>query len=99
MAEFISTLADVSTMWFVFLTFVFCLIPLFIVGGMVYGMHRLLGALPPLFQNGQEGAAKVAQGADKASKSVAAPFIAASAFASQVRGVWHSLSQISRRKV
>jgi hypothetical protein len=98
MTESISALADVSTMWFVCISFVLCLIPLVIVGGMVYGMYKLLGALPPVFKQGQEGMAKIAEAADKAGDKVAAPFISASAFASQVRGSLRSLINMSRRK-
>lgn len=98
MTEFISTLADVSTMWLVCLSFIFCLIPLSIVGAMVYGMHQLLRALPPVFEKGQEGMAKVADGADQFSVKVAAPFINASARASQVKGMLRSLNKVIRRK-
>ena len=52
MAETISTLADVSTMWLVCLSFILCLIPLAIAGGMVFGMHKLLVALRPILQQG-----------------------------------------------
>jgi hypothetical protein len=97
MAEFISTLADVSTMWLVCLSFLLCLIPLAIVGGVAFGMHKLLRALPPVFKQGQEGMAKVADGADRASKRVAAPFISASALASQIRGTLRGLSHTIRR--
>ena len=100
MAEFISTLADVSTVWLIILSFVLCLIPLGIVGGMVYGMYKLLGALPPVLQRGQEAMAEIAEGTDTASRKVATPFVAASATASQVRGSLRSLSKIlGRRKV
>jgi len=98
MTEFISTLADVSTIWLVILSFILCLIPLAIVGGMVYGMRKLLIALPPLFKQGQEGLARVAEGAEMASKKVTNPFIATSAFSSQVKGTLRSVSQIGRRK-
>jgi hypothetical protein len=98
MTEFISTLADVSTIWLVILSFILCLIPLAIVGGMVYGMRKLLSALPPLFKQGQEGLARVAEGAETASKKVADPFIATSALSSQVKGTLRSISQIGRRK-
>jgi len=98
MAEFISTLADVSTLWLVFLSFLFCLIPLAIVGGMVYGMHKLLNFLPPIFKRGQETTAMIANKTDNFSKSVAAPFIAASAFASQLKGMVRGLYQIIRRE-
>lgn len=98
MAEFISTLADVSTMWLVCLSFIFSLIPLGIVGAMVYGMRKLLQALPPVFKQGQESMAQVASGADRASRAIAAPFIATSAFASQVRGILRSLFHMIRRK-
>jgi hypothetical protein len=91
MSEFISALADVSTMWLVCLCFIPLLIPLAIAGGMVYGMHKVLNALPPVFAKGQEGMAKVAAGATKASKSIAAPFVAVSASASRVKGMWRSL--------
>jgi hypothetical protein len=97
MAELVSTLADVSTMWFVCWSFLLCLIPLAIVGAIAFGMYKLLRALPPVFEKGQEGMAQVAAGADQASKRVAAPFIAASAFASQVRGMLRSLSHTIRR--
>jgi hypothetical protein len=86
----------VSTMWFVFLSFVLFLIPLAIVGGIVFGMYKLLGALPPIFQKGQAGMVKVAGEADKISKSIAVPFIAASSLVSQVKGMLRSLSQIYR---
>lgn len=98
MAETISTLADVSTMWLVCLSFILCLIPLAIVGGVVFGMHKLLIALPPILQQGQEMMAKVGGGVNRFSKSIATPFIATSAFASRVRGTLHSLNQMIRRK-
>jgi len=93
MSEFLSALADVSTMWLVCLCFIPLLIPLAIAGGMVYGMHKVLDALPPIFAKGQEGMAKIAAGATKASKSIAAPFVAVSAYASRVKGMWHSLKR------
>jgi hypothetical protein len=40
----------------------------------------------------------VAEGAEMASKKVANPFIAISAFSSQVKGTLRSISQIGRRK-
>ena len=98
MTEFISTLADVSTIWLVMLSFILCLIPLALVGGIVYGMRKLLIALPPIFGKGQEGMATVADRTDEVSKKVAAPFIAASAVSSQVKGMLRSLGHISRRK-
>jgi hypothetical protein len=98
MTEFISTLADVSTLWLVCLCSIPLLIPLGILGAMVYGMHKLSRALPPVFEQGQEGMARVADGADRASKKVAAPFTAASAFASQVRSTLCSLCHIIGRK-
>lgn len=97
MTEFISTLADVSTMWLVILSFILCLVPFVLVGGIVYGMRKLLIALPPVFRKGQEGMATVADGTDKVSKKVAAPFIAASAVSSQVKGMLRSLGQNNRR--
>jgi hypothetical protein len=98
MSETISTLADVSTMWLVCISFILCLIPLAIVGGMVFAMHKFLGTLPPIFQKGQEGIANIADGADRASNTVAAPFTAASARASQFKGSMRSLINMSRRK-
>ncbi len=98
MAEFISTLADVSTIWLVCLSFILCLIPLLIVGGMVYGMRKLLHGLPPLFERGQAATARAAVGADRASKGIAKPFVAASALASQVRGTLRGLNRVIRRK-
>ena len=98
MADFISTLADVSVIWLVLLSFILCLVPLAIVGGMVYGMRRLLIALPPIFKQGQEGMAKAADAAEKASEKTATPFIVASAFFSQGKGMLRSLSQIGRRE-
>jgi hypothetical protein len=67
-------------------------------GGMVYGMRKLLVALPPIFKQGQEGLAKVSDSTDKASKKVAAPFIAASASGSQIKGMARDLTKIFRRK-
>lgn len=98
MAELISTLADVSTLWLVFLSFLFCLIPLAIVGGIVYGMHKLLNFLPPIFKRGQEMTAMIANKTDDFSQNVSAPFIAASAFASQLKGMVRGLYQIIRRE-
>lgn len=94
MTEFISTLADASTLWLVLLSFILCLIPLALVGGMVYGVRKLLGALPPVLKQGQEGLVRVADGADRASKRAAEPFITASASASQVKGVLRGLSKL-----
>lgn len=98
MTEFISTLADVSTMWLVCLSFIFCLIPLALAGAMAYGAWKLVAALRPVLERGQEGMAQVADGADRASKRVAAPFIATSAFASRVRSTLCGLSRIIGRE-
>jgi len=95
MSEFVSTLGDVSTVWLVILSLIFCLIPLALVGGMVFGMRKLLTALPPLFEQGQAGLTRVADGADRASKRVAAPFIAVSASASQVKGMLRGLRKLA----
>jgi hypothetical protein len=97
MAEFVSALADVSTMWLVLLSFIFCLIPLAIVGGMVYGMYKLLNALPSAFQRGQSGMVKVAEEADKFSKKVSAPVISASAAGSQIKGMLREIITMNRR--
>jgi hypothetical protein len=98
MAEVISTLADASTIWLVFLSFVLCLIPLALFGGIVYGMRKALIALPPILKQGQEGMAKVASETDKASRKVAAPFVSASAYFSQVKGVLRGVKNINRRE-
>ena len=97
MTESISALADVSTMWLVLLSFILCLIPLALVGGMVFGMYKLLGTLPQVLRRGQEGVARVGDGVDQVSKRVAAPFIAVSASASQAKGMLRSVKKISRR--
>jgi hypothetical protein len=98
MAETISTLADVSMIWLVLLSFILCLIPLAIFGGMVYGMRKLLIALPPVFKQGQEGMSRVASEADKVSKKIAEPFIAVEASASQVKGALREIGRIGRRQ-
>ena len=98
MAEIISTLADISTIWLVCLTFVLCLIPLVVVGAMVYGMRKLLAGLPPVLEGGRKKAERVAVGADAISNRVAAPFIAASALTSRVKGTGRSIRQMIRRK-
>lgn len=98
MAETISTLADLSTVWLILLSFVFCLIPLALVGGTVYGLHKLLVALPPILKQGQEATAAIADGTDRASRRIAAPFITVSAYFSQVKDVLRNISQIGRRK-
>lgn len=94
MAEFVSTLADISTIWLVFLSLILCLVPLLIFGGAVYGMRKALIALPPIFKQGQEGMARVAKETDKASAKVAKPFIGASAAASQVKGAVRGFTQL-----
>jgi hypothetical protein len=99
MTEFISTLADVSTLWLVLLSFIFCLIPLALVGGLVYGIRKLLIALPPIFERGQDAMTHVADGADKAADRVAAPFITASAAANQVKGMVRNVTSRYRRNV
>ena len=98
MTEFISTLADVSMIWLVMLSMILCLIPLALVGGIVYGMRKLLIALPPVFGKGQEGMATVADRTDEVSNRVAAPFIAASAVSSQVKGMLRSFGQLAGGK-
>lgn len=98
MAESISTLADVSTIWLIILSFILCLLPLALVGGLVYGMRKVLIALPPILQRGQAGMAAVADGADKASSKIAAPFIAMSGFSSQVKSILRRSVQMGRRK-
>jgi hypothetical protein len=97
MTGFISALADASTMWLVCLTFIVCLIPLAIFGGLVYGMRKLLKALPPVLEKGQTATARVAAGADSVSNKVAAPFIAASALGSRVKETGRSIRQLLRR--
>lgn len=98
MAEFISTLADISTMWLVFLSSILCLVPLFIFGAMVYGMRKLLIALPPILRQGQEGMARVARETDRVSKKIAEPFITASASSSQVKGTVRGLTRLAGGK-
>lgn len=98
MAEFISSLADVGAIWLITLSLVVCLIPLSLVGGMVFGMYKLLRALPPLLKRGQEGMVRVADGAEKASIKVAEPFVAASAAGSQLKGMARNIGKIWRRK-
>lgn len=88
-------MGDVSTVWLVILSLILCLIPLALVGGMVFGLRKLLAALPPFLKQGQAGLARVADGADSASKKVAAPFIAASASASQVKGTLRGLKKLA----
>jgi hypothetical protein len=87
-------LADISTIWLVCLGFILCLIPLAIFGAMAFGMHKLLSALPPVFKQGQEGIATVAQAADRTSKKVAAPFISVSASASRAKGTLRGLRKL-----
>jgi hypothetical protein len=91
--ELISALADVSAIWLIILSFIPLAIPLAILGGMVYGMYKLLKALPPVFEKAQELVQKVATGADKVSRSVAAPFISASALATQLKSLLRGLSR------
>ena len=94
MAEFISSLADISTIWLVFLSLVLCLVPLVIFGGAVYGMRKALIALPPILKQGQEGMAKVATETDKASRKIAQPFVSSSAAASQAKGILRGLTRL-----
>ncbi len=98
MAEFISSLADISTIWLVFLSLVLCLVPLVIFGGAVYGMRKALIALPPIFKQGQEGMARVATETDKIGQKVAKPFVSASATASQVKGTVRGLTKLAGGK-
>ncbi len=91
--ELISALADLSAMWLICLSFIPLAIPVAIVGGMVYGMYKLLQALPPVFEKAQEMVAKVAAGADKVSQSVAAPFITATALVAQLKSMLRGLSR------
>jgi hypothetical protein len=92
--EFISALADVSAIWLIILSFIPLAIPLAILGGMVYGMYKLLGALPPVFEKMHELMHKVTAGADKVSQSIAAPFIAAYGLAAQLKSMLRGLSQL-----
>ena len=98
MAEFISTLADASLIWLVFLSFILCLVPLLIFGGMVYGMRKVLIALPPILKQGQDGMARVASETNRISNKVSAPFITASATTSQVKGTLRGLTKTSGGK-
>ena len=98
MVEVISTLADVSMIWLVFLGFILCLIPLAIFGAMVYGMRKLLIALPPVLKQGQDGMARVASETDKVSNRIASPFITTTVYANQVKGTIRGLGNIGRRK-
>jgi hypothetical protein len=98
MAELISTLADISTIWLVLLSFILCLIPLAIFGAMVYGMRKALIELPPIFKQGQDGMATVAKETDRVSKKVAEPFIVIESKASQAKGVLRGISKIGRRE-
>ncbi len=98
MAEFISTLADVSTIWLVILSFILCLVPLIIFGAMAYGMRKALIALPPILKQGQDGMVRVASETDRISKKITAPFITASASASLVKGKLRGLTKSSGGK-
>jgi hypothetical protein len=98
MAEIISTLADISMIWLVFLGFIMCLIPLVIFGGMAYGMRKLLIALPPILKQGQDGMARIARETDRVSDRIASPFITATTYADQVKGTARGLSNIGRRR-
>jgi hypothetical protein len=94
MAEFTSSLADVSAIWLVFLSFILCLVPLAIFGAMVYGMRKVLIALPPILKQGQKGIATVSRETDRVSKKIAQPFIVASASANQVKGTVRGLTKL-----
>jgi predicted PurR-regulated permease PerM len=98
MGGFVSTLADVATIWLVLVSFVLCLIPLAIFGGTVYGLNKLLKALPPVFDKVQGTMEKVAEGTDQATDKVAAPLIAALAFSTRVRATLHGLAKLIRRE-
>jgi len=97
MTGFFSALADASTMWLVCLTFIVCLIPVAIFGGLVYAMRKLLKALPPVLEKGQTATARVAAGADSVTDKVAAPFITASALGSRIKGMGRSIRHTLRR--
>jgi predicted PurR-regulated permease PerM len=98
MGGFISALADVAIIWLVLISFILCLIPLAIFGGIVYGLHKVLNALPPVFDKAQQTMEKVTEGADRATDKVAAPLIAASAFSTRVRATVGSLTNLIRRE-
>lgn len=92
--ELISALADVSAIWLIILSFIPLAIPLAILGGMVYGMYKLLKALSSAFEKIQNAVAKVPAGADKVSQSIAAPFITASGLAAQLKSMLRGLAQL-----
>jgi hypothetical protein len=94
MAATISTLADISTIWLVLLSFILCLVPLAIFGALVYGMRKVLIALPPILKQGQQGMATVARETDRITKKIAEPFIVASASASQVKGTLRGITNL-----
>ncbi len=91
MGQVISTLADISLMWLIVLSFIACLVPLGIAFGLVYGMHKLRQALRPVFAKGQQITAQISEGTDRISLKAAEPFIDASARASRVKGTTRGL--------
>jgi hypothetical protein len=86
-------------MWLICLSFLLCLIPLAIVGGLAYGTRKVNQALPPVFEQGQEVMTRVSQGVDKGSETVAEPFIAISARTEQAKETLQHLIRSVRRKI
>ena len=99
MAEVISTLADASLMWLIVLSCIACLIPLAIMSGLVFGMHKILGFLLPVFQKGQTLTGKLSEGMDQFSVKASEPFIHASSSASRFKATVRGLAkQFIRRQ-
>lgn len=45
----VSVWADISLMWLIVIAFIIALIPLALLGGLVFGLTQLIGKLPPVF--------------------------------------------------
>ena len=93
-----AALRDVSVILLAIESFVLLLIPLFILGACVYGLHILRRKLPPLFDQVRKYLALVQLYVNRASAAAAAPIIKTRAVTAQWSAWWNALAGFVKEK-
>ena len=88
-----STAASIALILLIIEALIFAIVFLMLVGSMVYGMSRLLGAMKRVLPRGQEVTTRIQVTTRQISDRVAAPFIWAHAMNAKTRAVGKSAKQ------
>lgn len=86
-------LADVAAILLILESCLLGLLPLVFLGGMAYGVTRLIAAVEPLLKRAQTFSAQARERSEELSHQVARPFIAVSSRAAAARAWWYRVSR------